>query len=148
MDSLAKNLMGVGKSFLISAVLAVSATAYAGPLSAEGPTYGSEWQFNPWGGLANLFRTRASYLNDSDRESYIQAVTIALEQTQNGEIVEWWSKYNDGNHGYVRVVQTIPTGSGYCRVYQSAILYDGKEYQYTEQACVQAGTRGRWYYGK
>ena len=145
MESHVRNLMVVGKLFLISILMVIGVTAHAGPPSVEGPLIG-DYQYNPLRAISDILRNRASYLNDADKDMYVQAISIALNQTQNGEIVEWWSRLNNGNHGYVRVIHTYPTGTGYCRVYQSQIDYENQRHQYTERACVQQGVSGWQYY--
>lgn len=118
MESLAKNLTAAGKLFIIS-LLVSSSQAFA-------------WG---WG----------NKLEAEDEKLLIQAVAIALNQTQNGETVDWWSKYNPAN-GHVRVVYTYPTGDGFCRVFQTEIIINGNSAYYQERACQQIGAKGWQFY--
>ena len=145
MASHVKSLTVIGKSLLSSLVLATS-VAFANPSSVDFPTYSSaQYNTNPIMVLVDLFRTRASYLDDEDRQLLIQTIMLALNQTENGTVVDWWSKRNPAN-GHVRVVYTYPTGDGYCRVFQSEVNYKGNTQHYTERACVQQGVNGWRFY--
>jgi surface antigen len=120
----------------------VSTVAVANPTTVDSPTYESAYYSNnPIMFLVDFFRSRASYLDDEDRRLLIQTIMIALEQTENGTTVDWWSKRNPAN-GHVRVVYTYPTGDGYCRVFQSEVHYKGNIQNYTERACLQQGAKG------
>jgi len=118
MESLAKNLTAAGKSLIISLLLC-SSQAFA------------------WGA--------GNGLEPEDQQLLIQSVAVALNHTQNGEIVDWWSKYNAAN-GHVRVVQTYPTGDGFCRVFQTEIVIKGNSEYFQERACQQFGAKGWQFY--
>jgi len=117
-DSLAKNLTAAGKWLIISLLLC-STQAFA-------------WG---WG----------NSLEPEDEQLLIRAVAVALNNTQNGEIVDWWSKYNAAN-GHVRVVYTYPIGDGFCRVFQTEVVIKGKSQYYQERACQQVGSNGWQFY--
>lgn len=140
-----RNLTVRGK--LLIASLAVAATnALANPPSVDNAVYESvQLNNNPLQLIVDAFRTRASYLDDGDRALYVQSIMLALNQTQNGEVVDWWSPRNPAN-GHVRVVYTYPTGDGYCRVYQTEVNHKGSTQYYQERACVQAGVKGWRFY--
>ena len=140
-----RNLMVRGKS-LIDSLMLVAGSALANPPSVDFPTYDSvQSNSDPVRFLVDMFRSRASYLQDEDKQLYIQAVMTALNQTENGEIVDWWSTRNPAN-GHVRIVFTYPTGDGFCRVYQSEVIYKGNSQMYQERACVQQGVKGWRFY--
>lgn len=139
--------MGIGK-FLISSILCLcSALALAdGPpsagMSVRSPNM---YQGNPIGALAELISSKYSHLDDDDKQLYVRSIMIALEQTQNGEIVEWWSRRNTA-YGKTRIISTYPTGGGYCRVYQTEVNVKGDTQYYQERACVQGGYAGWQFY--
>jgi surface antigen len=140
-----KDSMGIGK-FLASSVLCVFCTlAIANPPSSEYPTYNAQYSDNPIRAITEYFRGRASFLDDDDKQLYVRSVMLALEQTQNGEIVEWWSKRNPAN-GRTRIISTYPTGSGYCRVYQTEVILNGNAQYFQERACIQGGLTGWQFY--
>jgi len=117
-ESHAKNLMAAGKWLIISLLLS----------SSQAMAWG-------WG----------NRLEAEDERLLIQAVAIALNNSQNGETVDWYSKYHPAN-GHVRVVYTYPTGDGFCRVFQAEIVIKGESQYYQERACQQVGAKGWQFY--
>jgi surface antigen len=96
-------------------------------------------------GLFGSFFNRG--LSSEDRRQHIQAIMVALEKSQNGELVEWWGR-ESGDRGIVRVVYTYGVGTGYCRVFQTYLVIDGDVSQYQETACLELNQKGWEFYNK
>jgi surface antigen len=137
----ARSLMVVGKLFL-STVL-VSSLAHAENLPAS--VTGHAQAYDRDGALRGLFSNRS--LPREDQRTHIQAILMALNNTQNGEIVEWSNPYTD-NNGQVRVVYTFNTGAGFCRVFQTLLQINGDVLQYQETGCYLMGKNSWEFYNK
>tara|TARA_B100000900_G_scaffold392564_1_gene388178 strand:+ start:378 stop:827 length:450 start_codon:yes stop_codon:yes gene_type:complete len=84
-----------------------------------------------------LFR-RTQFLRFSlkreEKKMHESAVFFALNNTQNGKIVSWYSNKRLAA-GKVRVIHSYPISGGYCRTYQAYIKVNGKERHMTNNAC-------------
>ena len=78
-------------------------------------------------------------LNKTEKKMHESAVFFALNNTQNGKIVSWYSKKRLAA-GKVRVIHSYPISGGYCRTYQAYIKLNGKERHTTNNACKYIGT--------
>ena len=78
-------------------------------------------------------------LNKEEKKMHESAVFFALTNTQNGQIVSWYSKKRLAG-GKVRVIHSYPISGGYCRTYQAYIKLNGKERHMTNNACKYIGT--------
>tara|TARA_Y100001938_G_scaffold137938_1_gene202790 strand:+ start:984 stop:1391 length:408 start_codon:yes stop_codon:yes gene_type:complete len=78
-------------------------------------------------------------LNKTEKKMHESAVFFALNNTQNGKIVSWYSKKRLAA-GKVRVIHSYPISGGYCRTYQAFIKLNGKERHTTNNACKYIGT--------
>ena len=91
---------------------------------------------------AFLFRA-TQYLRFSlkreEKKMHESAVFFALSNTQNGEIVSWYSKKRLAG-GKVRVIHSYPISGGYCRTYRAYIKVNGKERHMTNNACKYIGS--------
>jgi surface antigen len=126
----AKSLTAVGKLFLITALTistAQAVTVYDGSGQPKG--------------FVGLFADMFNPLSSEDRRMHTQAILVALNQTQNGEIVEWVGPVS-GAGGQVRVVYTYNVGDGFCRVFQSHVVNNGDVSQYQQTACVHYNDQG------
>lgn len=128
--------MVVGKLFLSTLLVVNVANAQNLPASVSGR--GQAYDVN--GGLKSWFG--AGKLPAEDQRTHLQAILTALNNLQNGEIVEWFNPYTN-NNGQVRVVYTANTGTGFCRVFQTLVRIDGNVSQYQETACV-SGEKNSW----
>ena len=77
-------------------------------------------------------------LNKEEKKMHESAVFFALTNTQNGQIVSWYSKKRLAG-GKVRVIHSYPISGGYCRTYQAYIKVNGKERHMTNNACKYLG---------
>ena len=89
------------------------------------------------GALINYMSWTMNRMEPYDQQQQEQAVFFALNNLQNGETTRWYNG-NTGAQGAVRIAMTYPQGSGYCRVIQSQIFYNGKHRDFTETACINA----------
>lgn len=77
-------------------------------------------------------------LKKEEKKMHESAVFFALTNTQNGQIVSWYSKKRLAG-GKVRVIHSYPISGGYCRTYQAYIKVKGKERHMTNNACKYVG---------
>ena len=85
-------------------------------------------------------------LNSAEKKMHESAVFFALTNTQNGQIVSWYSKERLAA-GKVRVIHSYPISGGYCRTYQAYIKLNGKERHTTNNACKRI-TSPTWQFYK
>lgn len=85
-------------------------------------------------------------LKKTEKNLHKSAVFFMLDNAPNGEIVSW---YSDSRlvSGKVRVIQSYPISSGYCRVYQAYIIKNSKQKHMTNNACKYIGS-SRWFFYK
>ena len=145
MVSSAKNLMVVGKSLIILTISVgllsacsaqntlnhTTASAYASTKSNYQPVDTSV------GALINYMSWNINRMEPYDQQQQEQAVFFALQNLQNGQVTRWYNG-NTGAQGAVQVAMTYPQGSGYCRVIMSQIIYNGKQRDFKETACINA----------
>jgi surface antigen len=81
-----------------------------------------------------------SHVSAQDTVLHGQAVYHALNNLENGEVVEW---YNDarGSHGKAFVVVTYPARAGQCRRVYSYMRINRNSYSYTDTACLDNNRR-------
>lgn len=87
--------------------------------------------------VSNYVKWSSNRMSAYDQKQQEQAVFFALNNLQNGEETNWYNG-NTGAKGRVRIIMTYPRGSGYCRVIQSQISYNGKSRDFKEEACINA----------
>jgi surface antigen len=73
-------------------------------------------------------------LRKDEKQLHESAVFFMLKNAPNGKIVSWYSKERLAS-GKVRVIQSYPRSSGYCRIYQAYIKINGKDRHMTNIAC-------------
>ena len=143
--SSAKKLMAVGKSLIIltisigllsacstqNTLLHTSESSYASTKSNYQPVDTSV------GALINYMSWQANRLEPYDQQQQEQSVVFALNNLQKGEMTRW-DNGNTGAQGAVKVSMTYPQGSGYCRVIMSQIIYNNKQRDFKETACINA----------
>lgn len=141
-----KDLTVFGKS-LILAIIGINLTACAnqnfyGSYSSQLPAVQS---YKPGAGLYGVVYNLAQYnfysLNAEEKEKQQEAVFFALNNLDNGQLVEWYHTDRD-SYGQVRPVQSYPSGGGYCRTIHSLISVNNNERSFTETACKGSGHKG------
>lgn len=90
--------------------------------------------------VSNFFSWKMHKLPAEDQLKQEQAVFFALNNSTEGEVVEWFGA-SDNSHGKVMIAMTYPQGGGYCRVVMSQINYKDKSRDFKETACRNGDTR-------
>jgi len=93
--------------------------------------------------VTNFFKWQMHKLPKEDQLKQEQAVFFALNNSDEGEVIQWYGNQDEGSHGKVSIAMTYPQGSGYCRVVFSQINYKGKTRDFKETAC-RNGPDQRW----
>lgn len=136
--------MVAGSLFLSTQVANAAGTPYSASASTQ-TVYDQNGR--PLEGLSNLFRYWNGVLPSEDRDLHIRTIFMVLNNADNGEIGEWWSRTSP-NRGLVRVVYSYDAGNGYCRVFQSAVTAGSETRQYQETACMQFDKKAWQFYNK
>ena len=89
--------------------------------------------------VTNFFKWEMYKLPYEDQVKQEQAVFYALDNSEEGEVIEWYSNENNSS-GKVSIVMSYPQGSGYCRVLFSQINYKDKLRDFKETACRNGST--------
>jgi len=89
------------------------------------------------GAMLNYMSWTINRMEPYDQQQQEQSVFFALNNLQNGEVTRWYNG-NTGAQGAVKVSMTYPQGSGYCRVIMSQIVYNNKQRDFKETACINA----------
>ena len=135
---LAKNLMAAGKLCLI---LVVSSNCYA--QSWTRPLF-QDW--TPDSGIVGMLYNAAQYhttkLNGRDQDYHTQAVYHALNNAENGELVEWFSDRSD-SMGKVQIAMTWSSNGDICRRLHHYVRSGSRDRAWGETACTQGNTN-RW----
>jgi surface antigen len=91
--------------------------------------------------VTNFMSWKMHKLPAEDQVKQEQAVFFALNNSEEGDVVEWFGKKNN-SHGKVMIAMTYPQGSGYCRVVFSQINYKSKTRDFKETACRNGPKKG------
>jgi surface antigen len=108
--------------FLI--LVSIASTAYANvnvPLSATNGVR-QDYQSNDsvLAIVFNLFKAVDGSLSYEDKQTHIMTVIHALQNSDNGEVSEWYNPSTD-SAGRVSIVMTYPVQGGVCRRFFSEI---------------------------
>lgn len=135
---LAKNLTALGKWCLI---LLASGNVYAQSWSQP---LNTDWQRNDSivGLVYNATKWYSTKLAKNDQLYHGQAVIHALNNAENGQVVEWFNDY-DGSYGKVMISMTWPASGDICRRMYHYVRRDNAEKSWGETACMSSNT-GRW----
>jgi len=137
---LAKSMMVLGK--FLTVVLLTSGVVHAE--SWNKPLYQNELSDNTTTPniIFNVYRSIFSSLNKEDSLKHKQAVYLALNRLENGEVARWAS--NDGYHaGQASVMVTAMLSGRLCRRVYSVITLDTDQRSFEEWACYNNNT-GTW----
>lgn len=93
--------------------------------------------------VSNFFSWKMHKLPKEDQLKQEQAVFFALDNSNEGDVVEWYGNKDLNSHGKVMIAMTYPQGGGYCRVVLSQINYKDKTRDFKETAC-RNGPDNRW----
>ena len=114
-------------------------------LTTSNYAYAQSWtkpMFRDWqqesgvvGLLYNAIQWHNTKLSGYEQDLHTSAVLLALNQAENGEIVEWRSNRSDSS-GKVRINVTYNN----CRRFEHYILAGGRENSWPETACLNTNT--------
>jgi hypothetical protein len=106
------------------------------PLSATGGVRDSAPQYMSSFADGILFvLTRHSHsLRGIDVETHTKAAVFAVNNLDNGEVVEW-SNPNSGSAGIIKVVLTKPAQGGFCRLLYIQVEMKNNVRDYQEYGC-------------
>jgi len=90
--------------------------------------------------VSNFFSWKMHKFPAEDQLKQEQAVFFALNNSTEGDVVEWFGNSNN-SHSEVMIAMTYPQGGGYCRVVMSQINYKDKSRDFKETACRNGDTR-------
>jgi hypothetical protein len=106
------------------------------PLSATGGVRDSAPQYMSSFADGLLFAlTRYNHsLRPIDAETHTKAAVFAVNNLDNGEVVEW-SNPNSGSAGIIKVVLTKPAQGGFCRLLYIQVEMKNNIRDYQEYGC-------------
>jgi hypothetical protein len=133
----AKNLMVLTKLCLIL----VCTNSFA--QSWETPVY-ENWQRsdNLPGFFFNITKWFSKRLKPEDAAMHTQSVYHALNNLENGELVEWFNHRTDAQ-GKARIVYTYPGSGNICRRVHSWVRFGVDEKSFQDTACYN-NTTNSW----
>jgi surface antigen len=133
----AKNMMVLGKLCLIL----VCTNSYA--QSWETPVYQNWQRTDSIVGFAfNVTKWFTKRLKPEDQAMHSQSVYHALNNLENGEVVEWFNHRTDAQ-GKARIVYTYPGSGNICRRIHSWVRLGADEKSFQDTACYN-NTTNTW----
>ena len=125
--------MALGKLFPI---LLVSGSVYAQSWSQP---LNTDWQRNDSivGLVYNAAKWYSTKLSKDDQLYHGQAVFHALNNADNGQVVEWFNDHA-GSTGKVMIAMTWPASGSICRRLHHYVRRDNAEKTWAETACVNS----------
>lgn len=131
-----KNTMALMKLCLILACTNSWAQSWEFP--KPNPNSGESALGSAWL-IGKILETR---MNKQDTAYHTQAVYHALNNLENGDLVEWFNE-RTGSHGKARIIYTWPSNSGPCRRVYSWARFGDQMRTYEDTACYN-NTRNTW----
>lgn len=133
-----KNMMVLGKLCLI---LVCSNKVYA--QSWDTPIYDNFKRSDNIVGLVfNITKYFSTRLKQEDQALHSQSVYHALNNLENGEVVEWFNHRTDAQ-GKARIVYTYPGNGNICRRVHSWVRYGVDQKSFQDTACYN-NTSNTW----
>lgn len=125
------------QAIILTSILFLSAcSSYKGPASSNMVVYNDRPAVTSTASaLVRVYENMQWSLPRESSEKHVQAVYLAITQLDDGIKTSWYDTKND-TQGHVRVLQTIPKGGSYCRIYESLIQYRERHRSITEMACT------------
>lgn len=84
--------------------------------------------------IVNATRAFSDGLSSEDKETHIETVLFAMQNADNGEVVQWHNT-KEKTSGYIKIVLTRPAQGGYCREFFTRINKNGSYKDYHESGC-------------
>lgn len=132
-----KNMMVLGKLCLI---LVCSNNVYAESWTGPSiPNYATQQSI--MGLTMNLMKWFSKRMKPEDQALHTQAVYHALNNLENGEVVEWFNDRTDAQ-GKARIVYTWPGNGNICRRVHSWVRLGADEKAFEDTACFYNSTNG------
>jgi len=134
---LVKKMMVLGKLLTILVLTANTALADTTnePISALGGVRSDYDQTgSPLGIIFNFAKYAKYSLNKQDRQKHIETMIFALENLDNGEVVEWHNVQDD-THGRIKMIYGYDISGGYCRKMFTEVRIKDRYRDYEEQGC-------------
>ena len=132
---LAKSTMVLGKLCLILACTASHAQSWNGPTNRAWIRDDSLLGF-----AYNISKHFTTRLNKEDSALHTQAVYHALENLENGELVEWYNDRSD-SQGKARIVYTWQGSGNICRRVFSWVKFGDNARNFEDTACYNVDTK-------
>ena len=133
------NWMVPGKLFpaiILTSLLLTGCSTYNGPSSSNMVIYNDKPAVTSTASaLVRVYENMQWSLPRESSEKHVQAVYFAITQLDDGIKTSWYDTKNN-TQGHVRILQTIPKGGSYCRMYESLIQYRERHRTITELACT------------
>jgi len=150
-----KNSMVAGKLFAIASSLLLLTNCATSPTvqvsleprsshSSVETVYNSE--LSTPSVVTNFLKFHYYMLPEEDKLSQREAIFFALNNLDHDVVTSWYNNKNN-TQGHVKVVSSYPTGSGYCRIFLSQIIYKGKQRSFSETACLSNASQS-WIFTK
>ena len=98
---------------------------------------GKSWTGDLWNGIQYV--GFVYLLSKEDKLQHQATVKFVLENSPDMKIATWYNKKKKKAMGKVRVVESFPISSGYCRYYQVLIQVKKKARTAVYQACKRIG---------
>lgn len=133
---LAKKWMALTKLCLILACSSSLAQSWDYPRPRQVPGD------SVFGFTYHMSRLLESRMSKIDLQYHSLAAYHALNNAENGELVEWFND-KDNSLGKIRVVYTWPSSDGWCRRLHSWVNSQRTVFTYEDTACYNT-TRNTW----
>lgn len=84
--------------------------------------------------MSNLFKSWGGQLNKEDKAKHTGAVIFALENAEDGQIVEWYNSTEETS-GKIKPLMTWMVQGGYCRKLVTLVKKGENAREYEEVGC-------------
>lgn len=130
-----KNMMVLGKLCLILVSTNSYAQSWISPINQN-------WSRSETflGFAYNISKHFSTRLSKEDSALHTQAVYHALENLDNGELVQWYNDRSD-SHGRVRIVYTWQGSGNICRRVFSWVRFAENARNFEDTACYNMNTK-------
>jgi surface antigen len=90
--------------------------------------------------VVNMFKAVEGSLSHEDKQTHIMTVIHALQNSDNGEVSEWYNPSTD-SAGRVSIVMTYPVQGGVCRRFFTEVRIKHRIREFSEQGCHTMDSR-------
>jgi len=128
-------MMAIGKLCLILVCTNSHAQSWESPVNDRWLPSDNAISF-----MINMSKWFGTQLKPQDRELHRHAVYHALNNLENGEVVEWFNDRTDAQ-GKARIVMTTPANGSYCRRIHSWVRLGADQRSFEDTACYNVTTK-------